>query len=185
MRVSYQLVSGKLAITVFETPFCLYAEFVDLAGNLWMSSKYTAVNLSGWKLIDAAARTWITSMNERIAAIWASVLRQPSVEIRSEQIVVTIATNVDIYLSKKKKKPTLCVIAEEVPLVTECGCDEDKKYLIANCTSDEHVRCSSDISAIELLRAENARLRDEIAILRNLTMKTPKQSDSSGDLRGG
>jgi hypothetical protein len=188
MRVSYQFSTGLLAITIYEIPFRLSAEFKDLDGFSWHSAKYTAGSISKLKLIaDGCTERVIngskhraTTIDARITSIWNAILRQPTVTRIGMQLIVTIAAGVSIPLTKEKMKPTLEPVAESPEeCENECECDHDTyAYSVAKCTSAGHVRCAYDVSSINDLKCENDRLREENAALRRLTIR-----DHSGMMR--
>lgn len=171
MRVSYQFSSGLLAITMYETPFRLNAEFKDLDGFSWYSAKYTAGSISKLKLVDCVSKHSIATMDEQITSIWHAILRQPTIAITSNQMIVTIATGVNILLVKEKIMPRLEPVVES-PSECENDCEYDHdEYDVAKCTLAKHLRCAHDISVIRDLESENDRLRAEIVLLRKLTLR--------------
>jgi hypothetical protein len=171
MRVSYQFSTGLLAITMYETPFRLSAEFKDLDGFSWHSSKYTSGSISKLKLINSGSKQFSTTMDERIASIWSAILRQPTINTVGNHLMVKIAAGVYIPLTKEKIKSKLEPVAESLSEYDEDCAYEHAAYDTSKCTQSQHSRCMNDISTISNLQAENERLRAEIEVLRRLTIR--------------
>lgn len=163
MRICYNTVLGPLAITIVEAPFCLSAEINGVDGNLWKSPKYTALNMKHWKLTDQ-------NVDNRAAFIWSVVHRPPKIGVMVGKIVVTITPGLDLPLTKRVKKEMLgSIIEADEPK------DDEKSVLMdtlwENCTRGCHKRHFADIESIDILRTENAALREEIARLRQLATR--------------
>lgn len=164
MRICYDTILGKLAITVVESPFFLSAEIDGADGNAWKSPKYTALSMKHWKLTDQKVD------DGRAAFIWAAAHNQPKIGVTAGRIVLTITPGLDLPLTKRVKKEMLDGIVE-VDEPKDGGKLASMDPLWESAERGCHKRHFADIESIDILRAENAILKEEIARLRQLAAR--------------
>jgi hypothetical protein len=165
MIINHPFPSGTLCINISAMPFYIRAEFTNLVGDKFISPNYTSVILAGCKVVDDNGEL-IMSLDKKISFLWSAVLKEPKLTARSSDMITVTIRCIHLYLARQKVKVALMPI-EEAEEVASCG-SNSCEYTVGECADEYHVRCETDVRAIESLSSENKQLREEINLLRKL-----------------